>query len=291
MVIIGLTISQLLPAQEKNINDSILQLLDHDIKDTPIRQMKQLDVSEEEVVKMVDSWPAFSVFKDTYFVTGVPLNRKINRNSADALFQISIRHRITRSRLPLNTFLYLTYTQKSFWNIYAKSSPFLDNNYNPCLGLGRYIIQNGKLKGTAFLQLEHESNGKDSIESRSWNMLSMSVKYFFNPRVIFAGKAWIPYVDGDENSDLLDYRGFFTASLDYISGDQKWWLTAEINPRKGFGNMNTTVTAAFRTTKNANQYFYARLFNGMGENLLDYDRYSFNLRVGFCIKPSIRGAF
>ncbi len=277
--------------QNKSINDSIMKILDRSIEETPYAKPMQLELNDEDITRAVDSWTAFGVFKDTYFATGIPMNQSINRHTADALFQISIRHRFTKSRLPFNTFLYLTYTQKSFWDIYAESAPFRDNNYNPALGLGKYIIKDNKLRGTMFIQLEHESNGRDGKESRSWNMLSASMKYFYNPRLILGVKLWFPFVDGDENEDLLDYRGIGTVSANYITKNKRWWFTVDLNPRKGFGNINTTLTAAFKVAKNDNQFLYARFFNGKGDSLLDYSKYELNIRIGICIKPDFSSVF
>jgi len=278
-------------AQEITGNDSIDNIIRSKTDQTPFYKRQEFQVDEEDVLKVIDALPAFGVFKDTYFTTGIPLSQKIDRNSADVLFQISIRHRITKSRLPFNTFLFLTYTQRSFWDIYADSAPFRDNNYNPALGLGKYIIHNNIFKGTAFLQLEHESNGRDGKESRSWNMMSFAIKYYYNLQLSFGLKVWIPFVDGGENKDLLDYRGLGTFTANYVTKDMKWWLSAELNPRKGFGNVNTVVTASFRVSKNSNQYIYARFYNGKGDSLLDYNKYDMNIRVGFCIKPDFRSIF
>lgn len=245
----------------------------------------QIHITEQEAIKVLDALPAFAVYRDIYFTTGIPLNEDITSKSADALFQISFRHRLTKSYLPFNTFAYLTYTQKSFWDIYDNSAPFRDSNYKPGIGLGKYIIRNNKLEGAMFMQIEHESNGKGGEESRSWNYLSFSAKYFYNHRFSLGVKAWIPYVDGGENKNLIDYRGLATLSMNYQSNDSKWWLAAEATPRKGSGNVNTTVTAAFRITKNSNQYLYVRFYNGKGDSLLDYDKYNMNIRFGICIKP------
>lgn len=280
-----------LKAQSIAANDSLTLLIEKRLEESVFYKKNQLVVNEEDILTYVDAMPAFAVYRDIYFTTGVPLNRKITSNTADALFQISIRHRLTKSRLPFNTFLYLTYTQKSFWNIYAESAPFRDSNYNPALGLGKYIIHNNTLKGSAFLQFEHESNGRDGEESRSWNMISLSSKYFFNMQLSLGVKVWIPIVDGEENEDLVDYRGIGTLSANYITKDQMWWFSSEITPRKGFGNANTTLTAAFKVSKSSNQYIYARFYNGKGDSLLDYDRYDMNIRVGFCIKPDFGSIF
>lgn len=283
--------SQPITSQNTTFRDSLDNVIEKRLQETVLHKHEQLEIEEDDVLKLADALPAFGVYKDTYFTTGIPLNKKIDKNSADVLFQISIRHRLTKSRLPFNTFLYLTYTQKSFWDLYAESAPFRDSNYNPGIGLGKYIIHNNTLKGGAFLQIEHESNGRDGKDSRSWNMISLSSKYYYNLQLAFGFKVWIPIVDGEENSDLLDYRGLGTLSVNYLTKNKKWWFEAELNPRKGFGNVNTTVTASFKVSKSANQYLYARFYNGKGDSLLDYNKYDMNIRVGFCIKPDFGSIF
>lgn len=266
-------------------NDSIRTLYEQAMRDNNIFKPKHIEISEKEAVKLADKFPAFAVYKDTYFVTGIPLNRPITSNSADATFQISIRQRLTKSVLPFNTFAYLTYSQKSFWDVYAESSPFRDTNYNPGLGLGKNIFYKGKLVGGAFVQFKHESNGRDGEESRSWNYLSISGKYYLNPRFNIGGEIWVPYVDGGNNKDLLDYRGIGTVIFNYISDQHRWWLSAEINPRKGFGNINTTASVGFRVSQKLNQYLFLRFYDGYSEGLLNYNKYTMNVRVGICIKP------
>lgn len=274
-----------------HLYDSLQYIREYENSSTPFYVKKQLEIKESDLIKLVDMQPAFAVFKDIYFTTGIPLNTEINRNTADAMFQISIRQRLTKSVLPFNSFAFLTYTQKSFWDIYAESAPFRDSNYNPGIGIGRYIIKNGKLQGTAFVQIEHESNGKGGKDSRSWNSLSFSTKYFFNPYLTFGAKIWIPFVDGEENDDLIDYKGLGYASFNYLSKNNKWWISAELNPRKGWGNINTKITASFLLSKNHNQYLYARFFNGKGDSLLDYKKYNLNFRIGICIKPDFYSIF
>ncbi|WP_029904658.1 phospholipase A [Prevotella sp. 10(H)] len=294
LIILTVVISINLSAQDDLIyitNDSIREQYTKAMEDPNIFKPKHLEISEEEAIKVADKLPAFAVYKDTYFVTGVPLNREITSSSADATFQISIRHRLTRSVLPLKSFLYLTYTQRSFWDIYAESSPFRDTNYNPGLGLGKYVFHDNKLVGAAFVQLKHESNGRAGDESRSWNYLSLSMKYYFNARFNISGEFWVPYVDGGNNKDLLDFRGLGYLSFNYTSNKHLWWLSADINPRKGFGNVNTTLTAGFRISERSNQYLFARFFQGYGESLLDYDKYTMNIRVGICIKPDFYSIF
>lgn len=244
-----------------------------------------LKVDEQDALQLFDNTPSFGVYRDNYFVTGVPTNYKINKNTADAKFQISIRQRLTKSILPFKTFLYLTYTQKSFWDIYRKSSPFQDNNFNPGISLSKAIIHHNTLKGIAVFSFEHESNGRDSLQSRSWNYLSLSGSWFFNARFSVQLKVWGGWVDQEGNPDLLKYRGYGLVALNYKSMNERWWCSLVINPRRRFIDMNTIWEVNYKPFRKANEYLFLQFYNGYGENLLEYNRFSSMVRLGICIKP------
>ena len=252
---------------------------------------QDLAMTEDEIISYMDGLPPFSIYKDNYFITGIPLNRSIDRESADAKFQLSVRHRLTSSRLPFNSFLYLTYTQKSFWDIYRESAPFKDSNYNPGIGLGRYIIVDNRLTGAIFLQLEHESNGRDSLESRSINWIGLSGKYFFTSNLAASFKITVPFMTGEDNSDLYDYRGtgYFTA--DYKTSDNQWWLSGTYSLRKSVKAINLKFTAGYKISEKFNQYIFGELYSGTGDSLLEYKRKDVQLRVGICIKPDFYNVF
>jgi len=185
----------------------------------------------------------------------------------------------------------LTYTQKSFWDIYQESAPFRDTNYNPGIGLGRYIVVDNRLTGAAFLQVEHESNGRDSLESRSTNWIGFSGKYFLTSNLAASFKITIPYATGEDNSDLYDYRGtgYFTA--DYKTSDNKWWLTGTYSLRKSVKAINLKFSAGYKISERFNQYIFGELYSGTGDGLLDYKRKDVQLRVGICIKPDFYSVF
>ncbi len=255
-------------------------------------RIQEIKSDEDSIIKAKEKEPAFAAYRDNYFITGIPLNKEINTTTADTKFQVSIRQRISNSVLPFNSFLYLTYTQKTFWNIYDESSPFRDSNYNPGLGVGKHVFHKGKFLGTVFVQLEHESNGQgDSLLSRSWNYLSWAGKFFFNPLLSLQLKFWLPLVDGGANQDLLDYRGLFDFTINTLSPSKLWWYTAELNPRRGIGNLNMNLSVGYRLSKKYNQYLYLQFFSGYGEGLLDYNKYSCMLRAGFCIKPDFFSSY
>lgn len=254
-------------------------------KHTSILKHAQIDIDEESVLKHLDAESSFGIYRDNYFITGVPINKRIDKYNSDVKFQISIRQRLTKTILPFNTFLMLTYTQKSFWDVYADSSPFRDSNFNPGLMLAKPIVQHNKLKGMAYLAFEHESNGKDSIYSRSWNYFVLSGTYLFNSRLSIHGKVWGGWLS-DDNSDLYDYKGFGMVGINYRSPNERLILSAFVNPRKQIWKVNTQMEASYRLTPKSNQFIFVQWYQGYAENLLEYDRYASMLRVGICIKPS-----
>lgn len=263
----------------------------HDIKSRIELDRQELAMSEDDIRRRIDSLPPFSIYKDNYLITGIPLNRGIKGETADAKIQVSIRHRLTTSRLPFDTFLYLTYTQKSFWSIYRQSAPFKDNNYNPGIGLGRYIIVDNQLTGAAFLSIEHESNGRDSLESRSTNWIGFSGKYFITSNLAVGLKVTIPYLLGEENSDLLDYRGAGYFSADYKTKNNHWWFSTTANPKNNLKALNLRLTAGYKIADRFNQYIFGELYSGSGDSLLDYKRKDVQLRLGICIKPDFYSVF
>lgn len=244
-----------------------------------------LQVKEEDIMNIFDNEPSFGIFHDNYFTTGIPLNTRITNKTCDAKFQVSIRQRLTKSILPFNTFLYLTYTQKSFWDIYRESCPFLDNNFNPGLSLGKPVVRNNQLQGIAVFSFEHESNGRDSAASRSWNYFTLSYTHFFNMRFSSQIKAWAGWIDKEGNPKLLHYKGYGLFALNYQSANERLWCSLILYPRDKFINFNTIAEVNYKLRKQDNQYLFMQLYQGTGENMLEYRKYTCMLRFGLCIKP------
>jgi len=246
-------------------------------------------VEIDSVWKWIDGQPNFGMFKDNYFITGVPLNQEINGHTADVKFQISIRQRLFNRIMPFNTLLYLTFTQKSFWNIYelAESAPFKDNNYNPSLLVVKPVITQNKLKGVVNFAIEHESNGGDTLKSRSCNFVSLSGVYFYNANFSIQTKLWYGRL-GKDNPDLYKYRGYGLMAFNYRSSNDKLGVGLIINPRDKFSSFNTQLELSFRFNKTSNQFLFLQWYNGYGEDLLNYDKFSSMFRVGFCMKPPMR---
>ncbi len=150
-----------------------------------------------------DKMPYFTLFKDNYFIGGTTLGGKPTSVNSDVKFQLSIAQRLTKSKLPFDTYLFIQYTQKAFWNVFQESLPMKDLNFNPGIGLGHLIVYRNKCIGKGYLMLEHESNGKDSTASRSWNKLTFAVAVSFSQNWEAQFKTWIPVVDANTTKTCL----------------------------------------------------------------------------------------
>lgn len=236
--------------------------------------------------------PYFGLYKDNYFIFGPAIGPRITKKNTNIKFQISVAQRLTNATLPWGTYLYLFYTQKCFWNVLENSMPMTDLNFNPGIGLTKPIFVKNRYVGKVSLILEHESNGRDSIESRSWNKVSLAANIIIDPNLMVAGKIWIPIVDGQNNRDILHYCGLYQTSIQATTDNRKFTGSLTLVRRAGkFFNYNTILELAYRFSTKANQYFFLQYYNGYGEGLLDYKVFHSQLRVGIVIKPQLFSDF
>lgn len=243
--------------------------------------------SRDSIRRELETIPPFSIYKDNYFVTGTNFRGGgINQHNSDAKFQVSIMHRLIRGILPQDMYLFITYSQRSFWDIYKKSAPFEENVYNPSIGIGNNIVIDDHVVGVGFFQIEHESNGRDSIWNRSWNKVSFTAIGAITPDLNLQFKVWVPFWKAKENKDIARYAGYWHLVANYQTPSRRFSFTGQYIKRGGWDlNANFMLEAAFRLTKKRNQYICIQYYNGYGESLLDYNVFSGYIRVGVVIKP------
>ncbi len=229
----------------------------------------------DSVREELDKRPYFSLYKDNYFIGGTTIGSKPTNKNSDVKFQLSISQRLTKSKLPFDTYLFITYTQKAFWNVFQESLPMYDLNFNPGIGLSHLVIHRNRLIGQVSLLIEHESNGKDSTASRSWNKVTFAVAITLSPNWEAQFKTWIPIVDGENNKDLLKYNGIFQVAANYRTDNRRFNCGVILTKRKTWTSFNTQVELSYKFNNNENQYFFLQYYNGFGENLLEYNKLLF----------------
>lgn len=245
-------------------------------------------INSDSIRRAFDDSPYFGLYKDNYFVFGPAIGRRITKQNTNIKFQISFAQRLTRSTLPWGTHLYLFYTQKCFWNVLENSMPMTDLNFNPGIGLSKPLFVKNRFVGKINLLVEHESNGRDGIQSRSWNKVSLGASIMIDPQIIVHGKFWIPIIDGMNNRDILDYCGIYQMGTSFSTLNQRFGASVILTKRRGWKlNYNTILELNYRIFPRDNQYLFLQYYNGYGEGLLAFKEFHSQLRVGIVIKPRL----
>lgn len=233
---------------------------------------------------------AVSTHDPVYFAVG-------SKDGTHAQFQISFKYRLftpdAGAEPGFLDHLYLGYTQTSLWDLDGNSKPFIDTTYNPSL-----FWRQDKLLATQqermFLGLaagvEHKSNGKSGLESRSLNdaFIQPELNYRFasGSTLTFAPRVKA-YFSKADNPDYADYAGRVDWKLRWAQDEG---LTLGGLYRQGKHGRNAwQLDAAWplrRTPLNMNGYLYVQYFKGYGDTLLGYDQKSSpRVRIGLALVP------
>lgn len=249
-------------------------------------------IDVDSMRRAFDNRPYFGLYKDNYFVFGTSIGHEPTVRNSNIKFQISFSQRLTKSVLPGHTYLYLFYSQKCFWNVLEESMPMTDLNFNPGFGIAKPLFVKDRFIGELKLMVEHESNGRDGDNSRSWNKISLASNIVVDPHLIVHAKAWIPIIDGQNNKDILDYCGIYQMGMTLNSTNKKFGMSTLLTKRRGWDlNYNVQVELSYRFNNNQNQYFFLQYYNGYGEGLLEYNKHHSQLRAGIVIKPQLFSDF
>ncbi|MDR1975765.1 MAG: phospholipase A [Campylobacteraceae bacterium] len=205
-----------------------------------------------------------------------------DRQRTEVAFQLSLKKDILYDFLGFKETLSLAYTQRSWWQLYKHSSPFRETNYLPEIYVSIPWYNNkSPIKNYKFGFL-HESNGQSESSSRSWNRLYLDVMlqykgFFINPRVWYRV---YENPDDDDNHDILDYMGYGDLTLIYPYKEHVFKLLLRNN--FDFSDNRGAVQADWTFSLWQNGLFgYVQYFDGYGESLIDYNRRTRRLGLGF----------
>jgi phospholipase A1 len=241
----------------------------------------------ENLLEQLDSRPYLRIYKDNYFTTGLKSLGRLSSENCNVKYQISIQQRVTKSILPFQTYLFLAYTQKTMWSIYKKSCPFDNNDYNPAIGLGKYLIKDNRLIGQMSLLLEHESNGCDGENSRSWNRISFHAMFPLTKNSNLQMKGWIPFIKKKDNPDYLKYGGIGYVTYNLRTPNKKFIFSLSLIKRGELNwNFNIEAEASYKLPFILNQYVFLQLYSGYAEDMLNYKKHSQGIRLGIAFKPA-----
>lgn len=228
-------------------------------------------------------YPVLGVWKHSYFATGFATNQPITKNSSDVKFQLSVALRLWSIKEKVDIFA--TYSQRSVWDIYQKSSPFRETAYSP----GFWVAWRTGEKVRLLFGFEHESNGigLESGQSRSFNYATVACLYEPLDNWRFGARAWYGYFfhDEDINQSYFRYRGVMQLWGTFHTRNERLQVTALVNPTVTFTKFNAQVEASWRLAKRSDwlpslfvQYSY-----GYGETMIDYNHRASKIRIGISL--------
>jgi len=210
----------------------------------------------------------------------------------EAELQVSFKFALAKNLLGLNEKYYAAYTQRSFWQVYKKSSPFRETNYSPelfvTMPLGTQETFGPKLLTFGFW---HYSNGQGNIEktdnaeaypelenrSRSLNRLYAKLTFQHNS-LVWDAMLWYPFGNyDDDNPDIMDYIGYGSLRAMYFYRQHLFTAYLRGNPLTQKGSLELTYS---HPAKIKGTYFFGKLFTGYGESLIDYNRRNTKISVG-----------
>lgn len=233
----------------------------------------------------------FAVYEPMYFLGGA--------DAPAAKFQLSFRYRLVSDdgwaaqRFPYLRGLTFAYTQRTLWDIGGDSSPFYDTSYLPELGYV-FLASDPEQKGPFTwlgwqAALQHESNGKGGLDSRSLNTIfargGLALGDLDGWHLIVSPKVFAYLGESDGNGDIADYRGYGELRL-VLGRNDGLALSATTRTGKGFDHGAAQVDLTIPTRMfggNVASFFQIQYWTGYGESLLDYDKRTETVRAGIAL--------
>ena len=210
-------------------------------------------------------------------------------------FQVSLRYSLTDPLPRFPAQLFFAYTAQARWQAYDtdNSSPFRTTDHEPELFAEWCPAGALSLRGG----VSHQSNGEGGVDSRSWNRVYAEILWNdvcrWNERRAndwdMALKVWNAFDVGGNNDDIEDYYGHFELRSDWtLPFDVKHanLLSVMVRNNLDSGNDNRgAVEVSFSRDFIGKARILFQVFNGYGENLLDYQEYAQRFSVGFEFSP------
>ncbi len=199
--------------------------------------------------------------------------QKKSLDKHEAMFQLSFGFPLWRGILGNNSVLGASYTQRSWWQVANRkeSSPFRETNYEPQVFLAwatDYSFAGWRLREMEF-GINHQSNGRSTLNSRSWNRGYMRLMAQQGDWQLDL-KPWFRFPEAtgkDDNADIMKYMGYYRAAVGYTWGDNVISFEGRYNWNTGYGR----AQLGWSYPIGRNVRFYTQIASGYGESLLDYN--------------------
>ena len=186
----------------------------------------------------------------------------------------------------LKSNFYFAYTETGFWKLFQKTSnPFLDINHNPEV----FYRWNAHIDHSIDFGVEHLSNGRDKLNSRSWNSTYLQTMSRYKENFYYTAKFFHIWDVDHTNEQIYDYLGFMDLEVGLREVIKSQFKSNEIFVRWRPGgkldlrNRYDTVEVGFKiklSEWHVFQHFFFTYYNGYAENQINFDKYIRAFRAG-----------
>lgn len=177
------------------------------------------------------------------------------------------------------------YSQRSWWDIAEQSAPFKEHNYNPEIFWDfteALAIPSSAPRLHIFdlLGVEHQSNGLDGLDSRSWDRVYATRTLRMSEVWSWTFKYWHVLNLGDYNEDIEDYLGNAEITTHF---DVNNWARVDFKTLLGrkSDKLSYKVDLIVPMSRWINSRFLLSYYSGYGEALISYNKKTTSLRAGF----------
>lgn len=207
-----------------------------------------------------------------------------NRDNQETKFQVSFQKGLSDNLLGLNESFVVAYTQTSWWQTASDSSPFRESNYEPELFMIMPHFDTDSFIKAYQLGIVHQSNGQGGDKSRSWNRVY--AKAFFQAGgLVISPRVWYRLPEdeaSDDNPDIDDYLGYGDLELIYPWKKQTFKVLVRNNMRSSENKGAVQFDWTFPMWAE-NLFGYIQLYSGYSESLIDYNKRTDRIGIGFAL--------
>jgi len=203
----------------------------------------------------------------------------------EAEFQVSFLILVGKKVFNSNYNVFLGYTHRSWWQVYNAdwSRQFRETNYEPEIFARRLFRDTRKVLGTNFFGYDlgyvHQSNGQIQELSRSWDRVF--ARFYFNVgKLLISPTLWyrLPDTDKiDENPHTKEYIGHGEILVQRSFGKNQF----KFKLLPGVHKMGTELSYSYPL--NEGLRYFVKLNYGYGHTLIDYDKKTERIGIGFSI--------
>lgn len=220
--------------------------------------------------------------QNNYFLPIVYSSYKGTHKDITSEFSISLKKLIASDIIGLNEDYYFAYTQLSWWDIYADSSPFYENNYQPEIYTQIPVdFYNFNHIRFGFL---HDSNGKGELESRSWNRIYSSFELDFG-KLSLTPRLWLRLPDNkDDNPAIVKYNGIIDLTAYYKLPSGSFIQSIFSNNLRFDKENKSSFELRYLHYIGDGFYIYLSGFSGYGYELVYYKKYQNRIGIGIAFR-------